>query len=812
MMATLFLKWGEDNDAVGKKRAIAYAAFGKVFETMQAQGSVDTADAETTEEWIALPGTWAGIGERCMSAELYLYAAMFFERAVDCCIEVSRANARAKFQIHHTTTRTKAMRMMGEVEEEEEIHIGKLKQIEANAQSQRALLALDDVFGAGGSEDNVSNVSQRIVEGIDEDVDSGEDSDEVTVRRRALTVDESSTEASSLNTIELEEDPKDKLRRGRISYMLGKSLLRVGDDDKAKDFLREAAACGVTSKLNSGMSTFFALSVDHEDFDDAHEDHEDISYASGNSISTLKNRSRLNSDGGEEDEEAFFGLKKTRSFEKDMSKSVETILATFGGIFTREPSLLTDELGSASLLTDSVVSEKDGVIDEAMERGSTLLNLLANEAEGEGGGEDEGAGGEEKKKEDEEGDVAAGSTLLNLLVDEADSEAKEQRKEGTMESLHVGEAQKEPAALENLLVGEAETEPEALQKLLVGEAEAYPEAEPFSIATPPKIKKLADSDPAKSDFKGTLSMFTTAESAPPAAPVMVAKQASLSDMKSLMMRTLHSASDRSLVGSFGLDGDGSSAGGSFVDEDSFTKTSVESFEQTLQNFASRKIKKKKKKPSARPASPVEMVSFPSAENIPVIPAFGSKPSPTADVPAATYSTSTVFADANSAISGDGDSASAVTSQPSTSPRVSPRTSKAAAKLDSQLKFDPASASIVSEMSAKPSVWITMRKNIRYVRERSNPLAPAHANRRTYVALARAAAREYYRGELCENPRDVAMIIRMGYLCVDSSSNPNPGTTKVAAVLLQKAANFGHDGDGRFWATLASEHLKVCKRA
>ncbi|GMI45359.1 hypothetical protein TrCOL_g8772 [Triparma columacea] len=85
---------------------------------------------------------------------------------------------------------------------------------------------------------------------------------------------------------------------------------------------------------------------------------------------------------------------------------------------------------------------------------------------------------------------------------------------------------------------------------------------------------------------------------------------------------------------------------------------------------------------------------------------------------------------------------------------------------------------------KQSIWIIMRKNIR------------------------EAAREFYRGQLSEDPRNVSMIVRMGYLCVDSSSAPSLGSTKCSAVLLQRAANYGFDGDGRFWKTLAMQHLKA----
>ncbi|GMH58109.1 hypothetical protein TL16_g02539 [Triparma laevis f. inornata] len=94
------------------------------------------------------------------------------------------------------------------------------------------------------------------------------------------------------------------------------------------------------------------------------------------------------------------------------------------------------------------------------------------------------------------------------------------------------------------------------------------------------------------------------------------------------------------------------------------------------------------------------------------------------------------------------------------------------------------SSTMTSEEEKPSIWIIMRKNIR------------------------AAAREFYRTELAEDPRNVDMIIRMGYLCSDSSSNASLGLTRASAVLLQRAANYGHDGDGRFWKTLAMQHLKA----
>ena len=77
---------------------------------------------------------------------------------------------------------------------------------------------------------------------------------------------------------------------------------------------------------------------------------------------------------------------------------------------------------------------------------------------------------------------------------------------------------------------------------------------------------------------------------------------------------------------------------------------------------------------------------------------------------------------------------------------------------------------------------------------------------------REAAREYYRDQLLEEPRNVDMIVRMGFLCIDSSSNPNLGTTRASSVLLQKAANYGYDGDGLFWESLATQHLKSYKLA
>jgi len=83
--------------------------------------------------------------------------------------------------------------------------------------------------------------------------------------------------------------------------------------------------------------------------------------------------------------------------------------------------------------------------------------------------------------------------------------------------------------------------------------------------------------------------------------------------------------------------------------------------------------------------------------------------------------------------------------------------------------------------------------------------------RTLRENIKAAAREYYRDQLSEDPRNIEMIVRMGYLCVDSATSCSVGTTRAAAVLLQRAANYGYEGDGAFWSTLANQHLKAYKQ-
>ena len=94
----------------------------------------------------------------------------------------------------------------------------------------------------------------------------------------------------------------------------------------------------------------------------------------------------------------------------------------------------------------------------------------------------------------------------------------------------------------------------------------------------------------------------------------------------------------------------------------------------------------------------------------------------------------------------------------------------------------------NENKEKPrNLWLTLRKNIR------------------------EAAREYYRLKLCDDPRNISMIVRMGFLCADSSPNSSLGTTRCSAVLLQRAANYGYEGDSRFWKTLALQHLKAYKQ-
>ena len=794
MMATLFMQWGEHDGSFEKKRMIANAAYEKVFETLYEQESEEAGDARDTLEWLAMSNTWAGIGERCMSAQLYLFANMFFERAVECLIETAR---KKNFRVAGSMRNMyEGLGMVGSMsdesgggllrkqsnhlaEEEQRLaHIERMHQIDGREREQEtgqiALLSLAECgfVDIGGLDENTQErkaferreetlrrsgsmpVSEKFAEGGD---DEENDSDEGEVRRRSLTLEESSAELS-LASMSIIESPADMLRRGRISYKLGKSLLRVGDDGRALDFLREAAACGVSSKLNSGVSSFFALGDDHDDFHTAHKEQDTNSYSANTSItSSFANRNRLSSDGGHEAEDAFFGLRKTRNYDVDMEKDAEKIIATFAGIFLREPSVLSGEMGSASLLTDSAVSDQE-------RRGSTLENLLGAEESAEGGVKAssslletflvaEAAGGDDEKQGTEPA-IASGG--LEGLLGQASLESEE-----SLGDLPPGSDM--PAFVGGLegLLGQAGLESEeslgdlppgsdvlASEALAVGkEKEEKTEAAGFSpIEEPPAIVNVsARASPVS-------FVLDDAEAATNA--IATTRHASLITMRANMMTTLQSSmSDLSLVGSFGLPDDDSSTA-----EEAFTRASVESFEQTLASFAKKKVVKRKSKKLASP---------PAEEVLPLPPHEPQQQQSQED-----ERSSVAFEDDNSIISA--------------SPRVSPRTSKAAVKLDTAINLE--ANSVISDAPPKPSVWITMRKNIR------------------------AAAREYYRDELCENPRDVAMIVRMGSLCMDSSSNPNPGTTKVAAVLLQKAANFGYDGDGRFWANLATAHLKAYKLA
>jgi hypothetical protein len=217
----------------------------------------------------------------------------------------------------------------------------------------------------------------------EEDMQEDDERDEPVMRRRALTYDENVVEAK-LEAARIDETPAQMLKRGRICYMLGKSLLRVGDEKKAKDFLREATKCGVTSNFNSGLSSFFALDDSHVDFETAHADRDNNSYTGNTHIASSAGsggleRNRVSSDGGHESEDVFFGLRKTRNFAVDLSKSVPEILATFGGIKEKDASVLTDELGSSSLLGEESIGNATGQGLDRMVT-STLENILAKEA------------------------------------------------------------------------------------------------------------------------------------------------------------------------------------------------------------------------------------------------------------------------------------------------------------------------------------------------------------------------------------------------------------------------------------------------
>jgi tetratricopeptide (TPR) repeat protein len=85
---------------------------------------------------------------------------------------------------------------------------------------------------------------------------------------------------------------------------------------------------------------------------------------------------------------------------------------------------------------------------------------------------------------------------------------------------------------------------------------------------------------------------------------------------------------------------------------------------------------------------------------------------------------------------------------------------------------------------------------------------SEANTRRWNLLrsqVKVAARTQYKEELIKDPENVEMLAKMGMLC---SQGGTVNLARCAAVLLTIAADKGYPGDGKFWKSLASTHLRT----
>ena len=88
---------------------------------------------------------------------------------------------------------------------------------------------------------------------------------------------------------------------------------------------------------------------------------------------------------------------------------------------------------------------------------------------------------------------------------------------------------------------------------------------------------------------------------------------------------------------------------------------------------------------------------------------------------------------------------------------------------------------------------------------------AQANWKYLKSKLKPASRELLRQQVMRDPSDLANVVRLGMLCVDTTSNASPSLARLAALLLDKAVWGGFDpaeadgGEGHFWKKYARVH-------